>query len=107
MTYKNAYKILEKKGTIDDIIGYECSKGFHVLEVKKDICDGISYYTDFVKTQMFKDMKYWQDDRFVKTESEILHHRIVNRVCKELAEYEIEECKRYIKQCEHLIAVQV
>lgn len=106
MTYRNAYKELDASGAIDHIINTECNNGANLMLVKNNIIDGIEYYIDFVKSSSFKQMKYWQDTRFVRTEDEKLHHRIVNAVCKALAEIEIANASKYIEQLQYMISVQ-
>ena len=106
MNYKTAYKKLNQNGVIDEIINREVANGATLDMVKYHIIEGIDYYIDFTKTSTFKGMTYWQETRWLVTDDEKLHHRIVNAVCKALAQIEIEECATYAKQLQHMIDVQ-
>ena len=51
-------------------------------------------------------MTYWHETRWLVTDDQKLHRRIVNAVCKALAQIEIEECAAYAKQLQYMIDVQ-
>lgn len=106
MKYKTAYKKLNQNGVIDEIINREVANGATLDMVKYHIIEGIEYYIDFTKTSTFKGMTYWQETRWLVTDDEKLHCRIVNAVCKALAQIEIEECAAYAKQLQYMIDVQ-
>ena len=74
--------------------------------VKYHIIEGIKYYIDFTKTSTFKGMTYGQEIRWLVTDDQKLHRRIVNAVCKALAQIEIEEYAAYAKQLQYMIDVQ-
>ena len=106
MNYNQAYKKLNDHGIIDDIINSEAQNGANLNMVKYEIIEGINYYLDFVKSSTFKGMKYFQDVRFINSDEEKLHHKVVNAVCKALAEIEIAECIKYAEQLRYMIDAQ-
>lgn len=106
MNYKTAYKKLNQNGVIDEIINREVGNGAILDMVKYHIIEGINYYIDFTKTLTFKGMTYGHEIRWLVTDDEKLHRRIVNAVCKALAQIEIEECATYAKQLQYMIDVQ-
>lgn len=106
MNYKTAYKKLNQNGVIDEIINREVGNGENLYMVKYEIIDSIKSYIDFIKSSTFKGMTYWQTTRWVETDSQKLHRRIYNAVCKELAKIEIAECSVYAKQLQYMIDVQ-
>ena len=106
MEYKTAYKKLNQNGVIDEIINREVANGANLNMVKYHIIEGIQYYIDFTKSSTFKGMTYWHETRWLVTDNQKLHRRIVNAVCKALAQIEIEECATYAKQLQYMIDVQ-
>ena len=106
MNYKTAYKKLNQNGVIDEIINREVGNGATLDMVKYHIIEGIKYYIYFTKTSTFKGMTYGHEIRWLVTDDEKLHRRIVNAVCKALAQIEIEECAAYAKQLQYMIDVQ-
>ena len=106
MYYKQAYIKLDEHGIIDDIINGEVQNGANLNIVKHEVIEGINYYLYFVKSSTFKGMKYFQDVRFISTDEEKLHHRVVNAVCKALAEIEIAEHSKYIEELRYMIDSQ-
>ena len=106
MNYKTAYNKINQNGVIDEIINREVGNGATLDMVKYHIIEGIKYYIDFTKTSTFKGMTYGQEIRWLVTDDEKLHRRIVNAVCKALAQIEIEECATYAKQLQYMIDVQ-
>ena len=106
MNYKTAYKKLNQNGVIDEIINREVGNGATLDMAKYHIIEGINYYIDFTKTSTFKGMTYSQEIRWLVTDDEKLHSRVVNAVCKALAQIEIDECVTYAKQLQYMIDVQ-
>ena len=106
MNYKTAYKKLNQNGVIDEIINREVANGANLNMVKYHIIEGIQYYIEFTKSSTFKGMTYWQETRWLVTEGQKFHRRIVNAVCKARAEIEIAECGVYAKQLQYTIDVQ-
>lgn len=106
MDYKTAYKKLDQNGVIDGIITREVANGAGLNVVKYHIIEGIRYYIDFTNSSTFKGMTYCQETRWLVTDNQKIHHRIVNAVCKELAKIEIAECTTYARQLQYMIAVQ-
>lgn len=106
MNYKTAYKKLNRNGAIDGIIKAEVANGANFNMVKYHIIEGIKSYIDFTKTPTFKGMTYWQETRWLVTDEQKLHRRIVNAVSKELAKIEIDECAAYTRQLQYMVAVQ-
>ena len=103
MTYKQAYSKLNKAGKIEEIISKFTEAGNNIELVKYEIVNGLEYYVEFTTSTMFYDMKYWQETRFSKTESEKLHHNVVNAVLVALAEIEISEASKKTSALEYLI----
>ena len=106
MDYKTAYKKLNQNGVIDEIINREVANGANFDMVKYHIIAGINHYNEFTKSSIFKGMTYWHETRWLVTDGQKLHRRIVNVVCKALAQIEIEECATYAKQLQYMIDVQ-
>lgn len=106
MDYKTAYKKLNQNGVIDGIISREVANGAGLNVVKYHITEGIRYYIDFTNSSTFKGMTYCQETRWLVTDNQKIHHRIVNAVCKGLAKIEIAECATYARQLQHMIDVQ-
>lgn len=106
MNYKTAYKKLNQNGVIDEIINREVANGANLDMVKYNIIEGINYYNEFTKSSTFKGMTYWQETRWLVTDNQKLHQRIVNAVCKALAKIELAECAVYAKQLQYMIDVQ-
>ena len=106
MDYKTAYKKLNQNGVIDEIINREVANGANLNMVKYHIIEGINHYNEFTKSSTFKGMTYWHETRWLVTDDQKLHRRIVNAVCKALAQIEIEECAAYAKQLQYMIDVQ-
>ena len=106
MNYKTAYKKLNQNGVIDEIINREVANGANLDMVKYNIIAGINHYNEFTKSSTFKGMTYWHETRWLVTDNQKLHRRIVNAVCKALAQIEIEECAAYAKQLQYMIDVQ-
>lgn len=88
MTYKTAYKVLNQSGTIDTIINEETQQGENLNIVKKEIIDGIQYFLQFIKESSFQKMGYWWNN------PENIHQRVTQRICKELAIYQMEEIEK-------------
>ena len=88
MNYKTAYKKLNQNGVIDEIINREVANGENLNMVKYHIIEGINYYIEFTKTSMFKGMTYWHETRWLVTDDQKLHRRIVNAVCKAITVYD-------------------
>ena len=106
MNYKKAYMKLDEHGIIDNIINGEVLNGANLNMVKHEIIEGINYYLYFVKSSTFKGMNYFQDVSFISTDEEKLHHRVVNAVCKALADIEIADCVKYTEQLRYMIDAQ-
>lgn len=106
MDYKTAYKKLNQNGVIDEIINREVANGSNLDMVKYHIIEGIKYYINFTKSSTFKGMTYSHDTRWLVTDDQKSHRRIVNAVCKALAQIEIDECATYAKQLQYMIDVQ-
>ena len=106
MDYKTAYKKLNQNGVIDEIINREVANGANLDMVKYNIIAGINHYNEFTKSSIFKGMTYYHETRWLVTDNQKLHRRIVNAVCKALAQIEIEECATYAKQLQYMIDVQ-
>ena len=106
MDYKTAYKKLNQNGVIDEIINREVANGANLDMVKYHIIAGINYYIEFTKSSTFKGMTYWHDTRWLVTDDQKLHRRIVNAVCKALAKIEIAESAVYVKQLQYIVDVQ-
>ena len=106
MDYKTAYKKLNQNGVIDEIINREVANGAILDMVKYHIIAGINYYIEFTKSSTFKGMTYWHDTRWLVTDGQKLHRRIVNAVCKALAKIEIAESAVYVKQLQYIVDVQ-
>ena len=106
MNYKTAYKKLNQNGVIDEIINREVANGANLDMVKYNIIAGINHYNEFTKSSMFKGMTYGHETRWLVTDDQKLHRRIVNAVCKALAKIEIEECATYTKQLQYMVDVQ-
>ena len=105
MNYKTAYNKINQNGVIDEIINREVANGANLDMVKYHIIEGINYYIEFTKSSTFKGMTYWHETRWLVTDGQKLHRRIVNAVCKALAQIEIEECAAYVKQLQYMIDV--
>lgn len=106
MEYKTAYKKLNQNGVIDEIINREVENGANLNMVKYHIIEGIKHYIYFTKTSMFKGMTYWHETRWLVTDDQKLHRRIVNAVCRELAKIEIADCAEYTRQLQYMVDVQ-
>ena len=106
MNYKTAYTKLNRNGVINDIIQREVKNGAHLEMVKYHIIEGIKSYIDFTKSSTFKGMTYWHETRWLDTEDKKLHRRVVNALCKALAQIEIAECAVYTRQLQYMIDVQ-
>lgn len=106
MNYKTAYKKLNQNGVIDEIINREVANGANLDMVKYHIIAGINHYIEFTKSSTFKGMTYWQETRWLVTDGQKLHRRIVNAVCKALAKIEIAESVVYVKQLQYMVDVQ-
>lgn len=106
MKYKTAYNKLNQNGVIDEIINREVANGANINMVKHHIIEGIKSYIEFVNSSTFKGMTYWQETRWLVTDDEKLHRRIVNVVSKELAIIEIAECATYAQQLQYMIDTQ-
>lgn len=106
MDYKTAYKKLNQNGVIDGIITREVANGAGLNMVKYHITEGIRYYIDFTNSSTFKGMTYCQETRWLVTDNQKLHHRIVNAVCKALAKIELAEYVLYINQLQYMIDTQ-
>ena len=106
MNYKTAYNKINQNGVIDEIINREVANGANLNMVKYHIIAGINHYIEFTKSSTFKGMTYLQDTRWLVTDDQKLHRRIVNAVCKALAKIEIEECAAYANQLQYMVDVQ-
>lgn len=106
MTYRNAYKALNQTGAIDRIINAESQAGANLNQIKVDLIFAIEYYTDFTKTSMFREMHYWQDNSHLKTDAEKSRQRIINAVCKALAEHELETIAKNADALRYMVRVQ-
>lgn len=106
MDYKTAYKKLDQNGVIDGIITREVANGAGLNAVKYHITEGIRYYIDFTKSSTFKGMTYWQETRWLVTDNQKIHHRIVNAVCKALAKIELAEYALYANQLQYMLDTQ-
>ena len=106
MNYKTAYNKINQNGVIDEIINREVANGANLDMVKYHIIEGIKYYINFTKSSTFKGMTYCHDTRWLVTDDQKLHRRIVNAVCKALAKIEIAECAAYANQLQYMVDVQ-
>ena len=106
MNYKTAYKKLNQNGAIDEIINREVRNGENLEMVKYEVIDGIKSYIDFTKSSTFKGMTYWHETRWLVTDNQKIHRRVVNAVCEALAKIEIAECAAYAKQLQYMIDSQ-
>jgi len=93
MNYKQAYKLLNENGTIDNIINVETENGNPLSIVKLEIINGIKYFINFINESCFTTTTYyWRDP-------EKLDQRITQKICYELAKKQIrkldEELNRY------------
>ena len=92
MTYKKIYKILDKKGIIDEVISTYANE---ILDTKFKIVEVLQYMEYFYNSSTFRRMEYWKDFTHSKHSEKYqeIYKILVNAFCEILIEQKENDIK--------------